>query len=76
MAKITYEFDTCAENFDNHELWVVQNANKMWLALCKMREQFREWNKYRSDPNISTEEVYDFFYDTINHYGFNGDDFI
>lgn len=75
MAKITYEFDTCAENFNEHELWEIQNADKMWLALAKLREEFRSWYKYRTDK-IPQEEAYEFFCNTICEAGLKNDDFI
>lgn len=74
--KITYEFDTQSENYDPHELWLMQNSHLMWLALCQMKSQFRDWVKYRENPNISTEEVYEMFLRLASENGVDPDNLV
>lgn len=74
--KVRYEFDTESKNYNPHDLWLVQNAGKMWLALCELREQFRQWAKYREDAKIDTEEVYEKFFEIVNEHGIVHDDII
>ena len=45
--KITIEFDTNDPNFDQHDLWVVQNASKMWAIIHDMKQLCRAYWKYQ-----------------------------
>lgn len=74
--KVTYEFDTQSENYDPHELWLLQSSHLMWLALCQMKSQFRDWAKYRENPNISTGEVYETFLRLASENGVDPDNLV
>ena len=64
--KITYEFDTCSENYDHHELITYQNAQKMLSTLSDITNQLRQWYKYDERGSIPVDEIYDKIWDIIN----------
>lgn len=48
--KITFEFDTDSENFDNTELEACKQANKLVRTLNDITECIRSWEKWESYP--------------------------
>lgn len=74
--KITLEFDTDKDNYDPHELWLIQNANNLWLSLCDIRSELREKWKYSEEQKLDKDDLWERFHEIINNYHLNGDDVI
>ena len=67
--KITFEFDTCAENFDKHKLDLVQNADDYYLALTEIWQYIRDQYKFYSENPDNIETIHDNIVDILNDYG-------
>lgn len=55
--KVTFEFDTCAENFNAHEFECIKVAETLAFCLCEINDQLIEWYKYDSRGEISITEI-------------------
>lgn len=64
--KITFEFDTDSENFDNQELERYKAVDDVVYTLNKVYEQIREWYKYDTRGSIPISEVWDTLTSIIN----------
>lgn len=74
--KVKFEINTTAKNFDPHELWVLQNAGNMWMALSNMRAELREKWKYCEEQKLDKDELWERFHEILNRYNINGDTII
>lgn len=67
--KVTFEFDTSAEdfydNFDHIKLYQMQIADDMARTLNKITEQVRSWVKYEEREAIPTGEIFDKVWEII-----------
>jgi len=66
--KITYEFDTQADNFDEFELYNVQHATDTFCALEDIKNYLREQWKYKEVPD-DIDKIYERFFEIINENG-------
>ena len=67
--KITYEFDTDSENWqdDHYVRDRFEAAFDMLMALSDIKDKLREWYKYDTRESISTSEVFDTLTDIIDN---------
>lgn len=63
--KVTFEFDTESENFDNCELERHYQADKMAYCLSGIIHQLRVWYKYDERENIPVDEIHQKIWDII-----------
>ena len=66
--KVTFEFDTQSETFDQQELNRHYAADKMAFCLFDITNKLRSWYKYDTRGEIPIDEVYDQIFDIINQY--------
>ncbi len=66
--KITYEFDTQADNFDDDEFYDIQHATDAFCALLEIKDYLREQWKYKEIPD-DIDTIYDKFFEIINSNG-------
>ena len=59
--KITFEFDTESENFDNTELEAYKQAPHLVRALADICDKLRSWDKWDSFPKKQKIEDNEFF---------------
>ena len=66
--KITYEFDTNSENWqdDNYTRERYEASFDMLMALSDIKDQLREWYKYDTRESIPISEVFNKLSDIIN----------
>lgn len=64
--KVTFEFDTDSETFDNGQLQAHYQAESMALCLSDILQQLREWYKYDSRGSIPITEINDTLQNIIN----------
>ena len=55
--KVTFEFDTCAENFNAHEFECVKVAETLAYCLSEINDPLIEWYKYDSRGEIPITEI-------------------
>lgn len=67
--KITYEFDTNSENWqdDNYTRERYEASFDMLMALSDIKDQLREWNKYDPRESIPISEVFNTLSDIIDN---------
>lgn len=63
--KVTYEFDTCSESFDQQELNRVQNADNLASCVWDIQQQLRSWYKHDERGSIPVDEICDKIDDII-----------
>ena len=56
--KVTFEFDTESETFDNYELKRHYKANDMAMCLYEITNKLRGWYKYDERGSIPIDEVH------------------
>ena len=66
--KVTFEFDTDSETFDNYQLQAHYQAKKMTLCFMEIFKQLREWYKYDNRGEIPAGEVRDTLTNIIYEY--------
>lgn len=73
--KITYEFDTCAENFERDELLRVQKADNMASALWDLSNMVRGWYRYpESAGELNADTLNEKFCDILEKNEINLDE--
>lgn len=63
--KVTFQFDTESENFDNYELERHYQADNMAYCLNEITNQIRSWYKYDERENIPVDEIHTKIWDII-----------
>ncbi len=74
--KITYEFDTTAENFDRYEYARISKSLDMALALYDIDSKIRGWRKYDERDTIPVDEITDMFVGVLDNRMINLDDIL
>lgn len=69
--KITFEFDTCDENFEPDELLRAQKASDMAGALWELSGKIKEW--WENDNKVDPDEIHDAFCDILQEHGLDLD---
>ena len=57
--KVTFEFDTESETFDNCELKRHYRANDMAICLSRITDKLRSWYKYDERGSIPIDEIHE-----------------
>ena len=63
--KVTFEFRTDDENFDQNELNRYYDANNMAICLEALREKVRSWIKWDDREEIPKDEIEKVFWEII-----------
>ncbi len=63
--KVTFEFDTENENFDECELQIHYQAESMAKCIFEIQNKLKSWEKYHEEATILVEKVYDEIFDII-----------
>lgn len=64
--KVTFEFNTESEGFDNTELETHIQAHKMVICISRITSQIRAWYKLDERDAIPTEEISEKIFKIIN----------
>lgn len=67
--KITFEFDTAAENFMADELLRVQKANDMAGFIFELEQKVRDWYRNRADEPLNEDNLREFISMLYSKYG-------
>ena len=67
--KITFEFDTAAENFMADELLRVQKANDMAGFIFELEQKGRDWYRNRADEPLNEDNLREFISMLYGKYG-------
>ena len=65
LMKVTFEFDTENENFNEEELQTHYQAENMAKCIFEIQNKLKSWEKYNNSEIISIEKVYDEIFDII-----------
>ena len=66
--KVTFEFDTCSENFDIHELERHKQAENLATCLYEICNKVKGWYKYDNREAIPAEEIKEQIDEIITEY--------
>lgn len=72
--KVTYELDTNKDTL--HDKWLLDHAADMYMALCDILTQTREWEKYDTRGSIPADEIREKIHELVWNHNLTTDELV